>query len=403
MDENQRLIYYYHFLQALIGNKSAQEIIDIGFELLGNPIMLIDNDYKVIAYTHNISVEDPNWYRSQSSEYIALEVITSNDKFIQARKSRRPIKYKERNKHFEAIYASILLDNKLIAYIVAPDHIKKFSDGDLEVVELIKNVLELHFQKGKIRTLNQMNKSLFTDLLDGKITDNETVETRCRKFNWVLHGNYYVLIVKSNDRLDEGTLEHIGESVQKLITDSKYTIYREVVVVLATRKKRDFPRSNHETLIDFLKKNCLYAGISNCFHSLTDTSGQYNLALLASELGVKAEPGKLLYLYEDYMLYHLLSVSSDQINLTSICPEALLSLIDNHGNSKEDYVNCLFEYLRNDRNLQKTANVLGIHRNTLTYRIKRITDILETDIEDEDVAFNLLLAMKIMRYANSLS
>ena len=401
MNENQKLLYYSRFLQALIENKSAQEIIDIGFELLGNPIMLIDNDYKLIAYTHNIDVADPNWYHTQNSEYIALEIITSNDKFIQARKSKRPIRYRERSRNFEAIYASVLLDNKLIAYIVTPDHLKQFCDDDLEIVELIKDVLALHFQKGKIRTLNQMNKSLFTDLLDGKIKDNDTVEARCRRFQWVLHGNYYVLTVKSGGSFDEGALEQIGESVQKMVADSKYTIYREVVVVLITRKKRDFPGSNHEELVGYLKNNNLCAGISNCFHSLIDTSEQYNLALLASELGIKAEPDKVLYFYEDYLLHHILSVCTDQINLNAICPEALLSLAKSSGNSREDLVNCLYEYLRNDRNIQKTANVLGIHRNTLTYRIKKIRDILEMDIEDEDVAFNLLLAVKIMRYGNN--
>ena len=398
MDENRKLLYSSRFLQALIDNRDVQEIIDIGFELLGNPILVIDNNYKVVAYTHNISVEDPNWYRAEKNDYIAVDVIMSNDKFTQARKSGHPIRYKEKNLNFEAIYATILIDNKLAVYLVAPDHLKKFGDDDLEIVELIKNVLTLHFQKSKLRTMNQMNKSLFIDLLDGRVTDQETIETRYRRLNWVLHGNYYIMTIENSDGSDERTLEQTGEFLQKIIADSKYAIYRDVVVVLITRKKRDFPNSCLEALMEFLKTHNLRAGISNCFNSLMNTSEQFNLSLLAVELGTKSAPDKLLYLYEDYLFYHILSLSADQINLYSICPAALHSLIKHDSDPKEDLVNCLFEYLKNGKNLQKTANVLGIHRNTLTYRIKKIVDILEVDIENEDVAFNLLLATKIVRY-----
>ena len=214
----------------------------------------------------------------------------------------------------------------------------------------------------------------------------------------LLHGNNYVLAIKNSRNIDESMLEHIGESVQRLIPDCKYAIYRDVVVALVTRKKKDFPQSCYEALMVFLRKHNLYAGVSNCFSSLESINRQYSLSLLAIELGIKAAPEKLLYPYGDYMFYHLLSISSDHINLHSVCPEALFSLMKYDESSKEDLVNCLSEYLRNDKNLQKTANVLGIHRNTLTYRIKKIAGILEADIEDKDTAFNLSLAIEIVRY-----
>ena len=398
MDESARNLYSSRFLQALIDNRDAQELIDIGFEMLGNPIMLIDSNFKVIAYTHNISVEDQNWYLSQKSEYIPFDIFMKNDNFAQARKSNHTFKAKEKNANFETIYSTIQIDNKLTAYLVAPNHIKEICDEDIEIIEFIKSVLTLHFQKSKLRAMNQMSRSLFIDLLDGRIADNDTIETRCRRLNWILHGNYYILTIRSKVRSDEQALEQIGEMVQKIIMGSKYAIYRDVVVVLVTTKKRDFPESHRIAITEVLKKHDLNAGVSNCYNSLKDTGGQFNMSMLAIEFGTKSAPGELLYLYEDYLLYHILSLSADQIALESICPETLLKLIRHSNSSKEDLVNCLFEYLRNGKNLQKTATILGIHRNTLTYRIRKTADILEMDIDNEDIAFNLLLAIKITRY-----
>lgn len=49
------------FFHALIERKSIQEIVDIGYELLGNPFQVVDVSYKVLAYTKNVEVDDPNW------------------------------------------------------------------------------------------------------------------------------------------------------------------------------------------------------------------------------------------------------------------------------------------------------------------------------------------------------
>jgi purine catabolism regulator len=47
--------------------------------------------------------------------------------------------------------------------------------------------------------------------------------------------------------------------------------------------------------------------------------------------------------------------------------------------------------------MARTAHLLNIHRNTLVYRLSRITEILQLDMDDSNVRLNLHLALKINR------
>ncbi len=58
-------------------------------------------------------------------------------------------------------------------------------------------------------------------------------------------------------------------------------------------------------------------------------------------------------------------------------------------------VKTLIAYLKENRNLGKTAEKLYIHRNTIKYRIKRIQEILDCDLKDDEAVFNIKLCIKI--------
>lgn len=61
---------------------------------------------------------------------------------------------------------------------------------------------------------------------------------------------------------------------------------------------------------------------------------------------------------------------------------------------EEDYLT-VKEYVYSHLNLNKTSNKLCIHRNTLTYRLNKISSILNIDFENDEQVSNLLLTLKL--------
>ena len=63
-----------------------------------------------------------------------------------------------------------------------------------------------------------------------------------------------------------------------------------------------------------------------------------------------------------------------------------------------DMVHTLEVFLEQGCNIAAATDALYVHRHTVKYRIKRIEEIMNIDLKDVTVRFNLRLAFKIMHY-----
>jgi DNA-binding PucR family transcriptional regulator len=73
----------------------------------------------------------------------------------------------------------------------------------------------------------------------------------------------------------------------------------------------------------------------------------------------------------------------------------LLAYDDEQGT---DLVGTLRHYVRLARNPTRTALALGIHRNTLFYRIERIERISGLDLADGEDLFRIGLSLKLLEF-----
>ena len=101
--------------------------------------------------------------------------------------------------------------------------------------------------------------------------------------------------------------------------------------------------------------------------------------------------------FGDLSLYELLLGVSDPNTLADFCEHWLSSLIRYDEQHHTDLLPTLGAYFENNGNMARTAHLLNIHRNTLVYRLGRITEILQLDMDDSNVRLNLHLALKINR------
>lgn len=87
------------------------------------------------------------------------------------------------------------------------------------------------------------------------------------------------------------------------------------------------------------------------------------------------------------------------MNLNMLCPMGLQKLEMYDLRNDTQYYNTLYHYLKNERNVTLTSQQLHLHRNSLLYRINRINEITEFDLDDAELRFQLLLAFEIKKYS----
>ena len=76
----------------------------------------------------------------------------------------------------------------------------------------------------------------------------------------------------------------------------------------------------------------------------------------------------------------------------------LFTLSDYDLENDTHYFLTLFEYLKNERKTLETADALKIHRNTLRYRIEKITDLIESNLDNHTERMQLFLSYAIWFY-----
>jgi purine catabolism regulator len=97
--------------------------------------------------------------------------------------------------------------------------------------------------------------------------------------------------------------------------------------------------------------------------------------------------------FGDLSLYELLlAVNPDQ--LRQFCNSWLSDIIQYDDQHKSDLLDTLNAYFGSNGNMRLTAKDLNIHRNTLVYRLNRISEITQLDMDDANVHLNLHLALK---------
>ncbi len=104
--------------------------------------------------------------------------------------------------------------------------------------------------------------------------------------------------------------------------------------------------------------------------------------------------------FGDLSLYELLLGVNDPHLLSGFSDHWLSTLVHYDDQHHTDLLPTLSAYFENNGNMARTAHVLNIHRNTLVYRLGRITEILQLDMDDSNVRLNLHLALKVHRMLN---
>ncbi|HWR05700.1 helix-turn-helix domain-containing protein [Sporomusa sp.] len=81
-----------------------------------------------------------------------------------------------------------------------------------------------------------------------------------------------------------------------------------------------------------------------------------------------------------------------------LCHPKILFMWRSGNPSQQELVRCLYTFMLHGKNITDTAKALFIHRNTLTYRLERLSELFETDFNqiNSDTLFYLLVSCMLL-------
>ena len=146
----------------------------------------------------------------------------------------------------------------------------------------------------------------------------------------------------------------------------------------------------------------LTAGLSGPFALAASARGCMLKAQLALSTGREVSPGRTVYPMGEFGEAALLRaakramarqgfVTGDFVN------EALLRMDGMDAQRDTQYLRSLDAYLGCGLNMKRAAQALGVHRNTLDYRLSRISELFSLDLGDVNTCFELLFSLWLMK------
>ena len=139
----------------------------------------------------------------------------------------------------------------------------------------------------------------------------------------------------------------------------------------------------------------LSAGLGAVCLTPDDYAGSYQDAALALELARCRPAGGVVLAREQLGIYGMLARSLDPEGLRSCILPMLAPLLRSDDQRGTEHLRTLRVYLAHDRHLQRAADALHLHANSLRYRLHRIEQLLAVDLHDPDDLFHLELAVRI--------
>ena len=262
-----------------------------------------------------------------------------------------------------------------------------------------------------------MEEQVFASILDAEHLNRDSVLAQARYLNIDLTGSFCVVeftFASKND--DDGDSLTTGQDLKNII-ETAFAAASAVmpimlpqtgsVLALVSADRTDMSelRSIIRSIIENAEKIygiTVKAGVGSSVDYLEDVRISRREAAAAIKAAEFSDNGEGAYFFEDQGFYTLISRIEDGRFLDNYVERYIGRLIHadeiNNGNLCET----LESYLEHSCSAKDTAEALFIHRNTLSYRINKIREILGREFDDLNSCMLLKSAFMIRNYRNSV-
>ncbi|MBQ9022493.1 MAG: helix-turn-helix domain-containing protein [Eubacterium sp.] len=381
-------------LEAISSDARPADVLAIADEVINEPIYLLDSNQYAIALSAAFGLGDVNPHWDQ-----LLTVGTTDTKFLSRINREVPGHLKTRGLYcFEADFIpqrafnyNMFLDNDWIGLSSMVERVRPMPQYKLDLFHIFCQNMELWYLSHSREQQTLVIDSMFREALlhDGPVS--ETFLRRCELHFRDLNNDYYLLALTASAE-HSLLMSHVCKEINLAFPNTLAIIHQEYICVLFNDEKKQGKRCLNQ-LLPLLKRNNYYGGYSIAFSGPGNLLRHFQEASYAAK---RANSLQTLCAFEDCALSYALGEIRAHMPVSLIHP-AVLKLAEYDRTHNTAFTETLHMYLKKERSQSKTAAALNLHRNTLTYRLQRIRELLPADLEDDDTRLHLLLSFRFLQ------
>lgn len=388
----QSVFDFYEDLASQVNNAlengDIQQVIDACWLCFKNPLAVIDKNMKALALSSHYGEHDldDEWRHLVKYGYSSVAAIAflkqkepTSELFAEnvVRECRFNSTPVNRNCYTAAMYH----ESNYCGRITLIEESQQLNIGDSQLISwLITQLAPVLARNNAGSEYN--SRDLIIDFIKGVPVSSDRINTYIKPFNWRANDGFslYVFVSpsKSPTSKELTLLKYImTERLSSCIVSSL-----EKQIVLIVNDKTTKREAVREVIQSFLEENNLRVGMSLPIATISNLKFAYRQALSAIEYGLQLSPEIPIYDFYDYALDFLIESQNFELTYQSCSPD-IVSLWRSDAKKGTDNIAVISSYLRNERSLSATARELGVHKNTFSYRIRKLEEKLLHSLDDE--------------------
>ncbi len=406
LDYGQALTAASNLLTSLAKARGLESIVAIAYKTLGNPIIVNDKSWKALAIASDIKeTDDVAWNEFMTKGALSLEVVSMNIKeklTDRIEQSESPLWCKESNMKYPRLFCRVAVGSRPVATVAVIEYYKPFVERDYYLLSMLANAISAEMQKNKFLhyTRGLLYEDFIVDLIEERLKNPNIIEEKVKSLNLGLKKYIHVITIDVKEfDITYFSIPYMRDYLEKMVGGSKAIIYNDDITMISSYSgEREIFESDAVRLRDFLKEYNLHAGLSRAFTKLEDLRSHYTQSLEALELGTHIDSDVTIYSYDDYAIYHIAKVCTESADLRQFYHPKLEYLMEYDAEHKTSFTDSLYMYLKHSRNITNTAKALHLHRNSMIYHLKRIEEILNFSLSDNEMLLHIELSFRLMEY-----
>jgi sugar diacid utilization regulator len=251
--------------------------------------------------------------------------------------------------------------------------------------------LELSHQRNLAEVELRLRRDLVDDLIAG--TDDESAYARAEAIGHDLRRPHHVVVLRWSSALAEDVVAKAAARAMKTLGLTSLMSRHAGAVVLLVDGRPD-GAVLHASLSERLGAEGAI-GVSGPCDTPDRFPKSYTEAVRALEIRRTSRTPNGVTTFDQLGIYRILATGQNHGDILEFVHEWLGKLLGYDSKHSAELVVTLAQYLECGGSYDDTAAALMIHRSTLRYRLGRIREITELDLNDVDSRLNLHLATRM--------
>ncbi|GAA4713506.1 PucR family transcriptional regulator [Brevibacillus fulvus] len=387
------------------------ELADAIGDLLQNPITIEDADHKLIAYSSHGESTDLARRSTIMGRRVPEKVLTrlwKDGVFQQLLTKEDPVHIppKEDIGLGRRVAIAIRKGTDVLGYIWAQEENQPITEKDDEILRQAARVAvpRLVQRQGKRKAEEQRRKEFFWELLLGNHTSESFIKRKAESLQVELPAQYLICVIEAEEtRLEQYLYPLLLRDKLLWVMDGAQLILliglnsqggRENALLL--RKVEQFLDDSLEKLVDHTPHGKATAGYGKIYSEYSDIVRSYREALHVLEVKrLFFEETRQIKGYHQLGIYRFLRQLKSWSDAEGYVNEQLKTLAAYDQDNQTHLLETLETYLDSAGKVNVAAQHLHIHINTLNYRLRRIEEIIQVDLDDQNQRTSLYLDLKL--------